>query len=61
MQALIDRGVIGDYREPEVLRFGITPLYVGYADVWDAVEALRDVLDTRAWDRPEYFRRGLVT
>lgn len=61
MQALIDRGVIGDYREPEVLRFGITPLYVGYADVWDAVEALRDVLDSRAWDRPEYFRRGLVT
>jgi kynureninase len=61
MQALIDRDVIGDYREPEILRFGITPLYVGYVDVWDAVETLRDVLDTRAWDRPEYFRRGLVT
>ncbi len=61
MQALIGRGVIGDYREPEVLRFGVTPLYVGYADVWDAVETLRDVLDTRAWDRPEHFRRGLVT
>jgi kynureninase len=61
MQALIDRGVIGDYREPEVLRFGMTPLYVGYADVWDAVETLRDVLDTKAWDRPEYFRRSTVT
>lgn len=61
MQALIARGVIGDYREPEVLRFGITPLYVGYADVWDAVETLRDILDTRAWDRPEYFERGKVT
>jgi kynureninase len=61
MQALIARGVIGDYREPEVLRFGITPLYVGYADVWDAVEALRDILDTRAWDRPEHFRRAAVT
>jgi kynureninase len=61
MQALIDRGVIGDYREPEVLRFGITPLYVGYADVWDAVETLRDVLDTRTWDRPDYFRRSAVT
>jgi kynureninase len=61
MQALIARGVIGDYREPEVLRFGITPLYVGHADVWDAVEALRDILDTRAWDSPEYFRRSAVT
>jgi kynureninase len=61
MQALIDRGVIGDYREPEVLRFGITPLYLGYVDVWDAVEALRDILDSRAWDRPEYFCRAVVT
>jgi kynureninase len=61
MQALIARGVIGDYREPEVLRFGITPLYVGHTDVWDAVDTLRDVLDTRAWDRPEYFRRAAVT
>lgn len=61
MQALIARGVIGDYREPEVLRFGITPLYLGFADVWDAVEILGEVLDTRAWDRPEHRRRGLVT
>lgn len=61
MQALIARGVIGDYREPEVLRFGITPLYVGYVDIWNAVEILRGVLDTRAWDRPEYFRRATVT
>jgi len=61
MQGLIARGVIGDYREPEVLRFGITPLYVGYADVWDAVETLRDILDTRAWDTPEHFRRATVT
>ncbi len=61
MQALIARGVIGDYREPEVLRFGITPLYLRYVDAWDAVETLRDVLQTRAWDRPEYFRRGTVT
>ena len=61
MQALIARGVIGDYREPEVLRFGVTPLYLGYADIWDAVEVLRDILDTRAWDRPEFFRRATVT
>ncbi|MES2071794.1 MAG: kynureninase [Pseudomonadota bacterium] len=47
MQSLIARGVIGDYREPGIMRFGFTPLYVGFADVWDAVEALRDILDTK--------------
>ncbi|TEA77358.1 kynureninase [Allopusillimonas ginsengisoli] len=61
MQALIKRGVIGDYREPEVLRFGLTPLYLGYADVWDAVDALKDILDTRSWDRPEFKERTAVT
>ncbi|WP_293765328.1 kynureninase [uncultured Aquitalea sp.] len=61
MQALIARGVIGDYREPEVLRFGITPLYLGHADIWDAVEVLRDILDSRSWDRPEFRQRASVT
>ncbi|MVW79720.1 kynureninase [Bordetella sp. 02P26C-1] len=61
MQALIARGVIGDYREPEVLRFGLTPLYFGYADVWDAVEILKDVLDNRSWDKPEFKQRTAVT
>jgi kynureninase len=61
MQALIARGVIGDYREPEVLRFGITPLYLGYADVWDAVEILKDILDSGSWDKPEFHRRHAVT
>jgi len=61
MQALIARGVIGDYREPEILRFGLTPLYLGYTDVWDAVAVLKDVLDTRAWDRPEFRERQAVT
>lgn len=61
MQALIARGVIGDYREPEVLRFGLTPLYLGYADVWDAVDILKDVLDTKEWARPEYSQRTAVT
>lgn len=60
-QALIARGVIGDYREPEVLRFGFTPLYFGYADVWDAVEIFKDVLDTESWKAPEFTRRGAVT
>ncbi|WP_205786747.1 kynureninase [Specibacter cremeus] len=61
MAALIARGVIGDYREPHVLRFGITPLYLGYADVWDAVETLRSILDSRAWDAPEFQVRNAVT
>ena len=61
MQALIARGVIGDYREPGLMRFGITPLYLGFAEVWDAVEALRDILDGRGWDRPEFSRRETVT
>ncbi len=61
MQALIANGVIGDYREPEVLRFGITPLYLGYADIWDAVETLRKVLDEELWRAPEFQVRGAVT
>ena len=50
MQALIARGVIGDYREPAIMRFGFTPLYTSFADVWHAVEILRDILDTQAYD-----------
>lgn len=61
MQALIHRGVIGDYREPRILRFGFTPLYVGFADVWDAVETFRDVLDTAQWDDPRFRTRPAVT
>jgi kynureninase len=50
MAALIGRGVIGDYREPEIMRFGFTPLYTSYAEVWDAVEVLRDILDNQRYD-----------
>jgi kynureninase len=61
IQALIARGVIGDYREPRIMRFGMTPLYTSFADVWDSVEILRDVLATGSWDKPEFHRRGAVT
>ena len=61
MQALIARGVIGDFRAPDVLRFGFTPLYVRYVDAFDAVEHLRQVLDTEEWQRPEFNRRNAVT
>ena len=61
MQALIDRGVIGDFRAPDVLRFGLAPLYLRYVDLWNAVAVLREVMQTRAWDRPAYHRRRRVT
>jgi kynureninase len=50
MQALIARGVIGDYREPHVMRFGFMPLYTRFVDVWDAVETLADILDGEQYD-----------
>ncbi len=61
MQALIARGVIGDFRAPDVMRFGIAPLYIGSDDIDRAVAILAEVMHGRAWDRPEYRRRPLVT
>ncbi|HEY1631799.1 MAG TPA: kynureninase [Rhizomicrobium sp.] len=61
MQALIARGIVGDFRAPDILRFGFTPLYLGYTELWDAVSALRDIMETHAWDRPEFHKRLKVT
>ena len=61
MQALIARGVVGDFRAPDLLRFGFTPLYTRHVDVWDAVEILREVLASGAWKRPEFQTRAEVT
>ncbi len=61
MQALIARGVIGDFREPDVIRFGMTPLYTRFADVWRAVDVLADVLVSEAWRDPAYATRSRVT
>jgi len=61
MRALIDRGVIGDFRTPDLMRFGFASLYTRYVDIFDAVSSLRDVLITRAWQRPEYATRLTVT
>jgi len=61
MQALIARGVIGDFRAPNLIRFGFTPLYVGADDVSAAVAVLKDVMDNRLWDTPEYKTRAAVT
>ena len=69
VQALIARGVIGDFRagdgdagsHPDILRFGFTPLYIGFEDVWNAVEHLKQVLDTGKWQKPEFNQKNAVT
>ena len=63
VQALIARGVIGDFRAgpPDILRFGFAPLYIGFADVWDAVEHLKQVLDTQEWKQPQFNQKSAVT
>jgi kynureninase len=61
MQSLIGRGVIGDFRAPDVLRFGLAPLHVRFVDVWDAVTVLRDVMRGEAWRDPGFQQRRKVT
>lgn len=61
MQALISRGVIGDFRAPDIMRFGITPLYLRFAEIAHAVDVLEDVLKTEAWRAPEFQVRNAVT
>lgn len=60
MQALIARGVIGDFRQPDIMRFGLTPLYLSHHDVWRAAGILADIMAEKAWDRPEYKVRAKV-
>ncbi len=60
-QALIARGVIGDFRDPDILRLGLTPLYLSHEDVWRAGDILREIIETRDWDRPIYAERLPVT
>jgi kynureninase len=61
MQALIARGVIGDFRAPDILRFGFTPLYIGEAEVDRAATILAEVMGGALWDRPDYKVRARVT
>jgi kynureninase len=61
MQALIARGVIGDFRAPDVMRFGFGPLYVRYVDIFDAVVALEDILETETWKVVPVPKPGAVT
>ena len=61
IQALIARGVIGDFRAPDILRFGFTPLYLGHGEVRAAAGHLAEIMTERLWDRPEYRIRAAVT
>ena len=61
MAALIERGVIGDVRAPDLIRFGFAPLYNGFAEVWRAVELIAELLDTGAYDQPRFRQRARVT
>ncbi len=61
VRAMRDRGVICDYRAPGNMRFGFAPLYNRYVDVWDAVDKLKDILESGAWSEAQYRERVAVT
>jgi kynureninase len=61
MQALIARRVIGDFRAPDMIRFGFAPLYNTHEEVFEAVDVLTEIMDKRLWDRPEFLTKKAVT
>ena len=61
MQALIDRNIVGDFRAPNIIRFGITPLYISEEDIVQTVKVLEEILSNRLWDNPTYLNRKKVT
>ena len=61
MQALIEKGVIGDFRAPDIMRFGFTPLYLDKNDILAAVETMADVFDNELWTDPKYQTKSRVT
>ena len=61
IQALIDHGVIGDFRAPDILRFGLTPLYLSFEEIHRAVVILSEIMQKKTWDQPKYHKRSLVT
>jgi len=67
VQAMIARGVIGDFRtgdgknQPDILRFGLTPLYTRFVDVWHAIRHLKEVMDSGEWQQPQFSQKNVVT
>jgi kynureninase len=61
MQAIISRGVIGDFRQPNLMRVGFTPLYTRFVDCWDAVATIQDVVKNETWREPQFQTHNLVT
>ncbi|MEM8748908.1 MAG: kynureninase [Pseudomonadota bacterium] len=61
MQAIIEQGVIGDFRAPDIMRFGFTPLYINRDDVLAAVDVIASVMTSKSWDRPRFHERLAVT
>ncbi|KRB82918.1 kynureninase [Sphingomonas sp. Root710] len=60
-QALIAAGVVPDFRAPDTLRFGFTPLYTSFEDIWSAVDILREIMRTGSWDQQQFHMRARVT
>ena len=61
IQALIAKGVIGDFRAPDIMRFGFAPLYISYTDVWRAVDILHTIMQEKLWQNPKYSQKSAVT
>ncbi len=61
IQALIERNIVGDFRAPDNLRFGFTPLYLKYVDLWDTVDALVDIMTNELWNQPKFLTQNAVT
>ena len=60
-RALADRGVVVDFRAPDVIRFGFAPLYTSYENIWDTVEHLTAIIQDGSWDKEEYKQKATVT
>ncbi|MGB3627606.1 MAG: hypothetical protein WA989_17385, partial [Henriciella sp.] len=61
VQALIARKIIADFRAPDTIRFGLAPLYLSFADVWDAMDELADIVESASWKDPVFSKRAQVT